>query len=139
MFGSRRRWLGFLTAAGLLAGCAGLMRSAPPLVASSKVPTPTYSKAYSKVLTLGSGTEWRFEPLVVDLNRDGHLDLVATARLVAPALHMWRGAGQKAVTPIEATWSDICYAALATGGINGDRVPDIVAARSFAPGAAPPC
>jgi len=131
MLGSRRRWLGFLTAAGLLAGCAGLMRSAPPLVASSKVPTPTYSKAYSKVLTLGSGMEWRFEPLVVDLNRDGHLDPVATARLVTPALHMWRGDGKGAFTPIEATWSDIGYAALATGDINGDGFPDIVAASHF--------
>src|SRR2546425_10454125 len=127
MFDSRRRWFGFLAAVGLVAGCAGLFRSAPPPPTPSKALLPSYSK----VLTLGSGAEWRFQPLVVDLNRDGHLDLVATARLVKPALHMWLGDGKGSFTPINPTWTDIGYAALATGDINGDGFPDIVAASHF--------
>jgi hypothetical protein len=87
--------------------------------------------SYALVLTLGPGTEWRFEPLVVDLNGDGHLDLVATARLAKPSLHIWRGDGRGALSPVEPTWTDIGYAALATGDINRDGFPDIVAASHF--------
>jgi hypothetical protein len=116
MFGSFGRWLGFLTAAGLLASCAGLSRFPSPL--------PTYAK----VLTLGPGMEWRFHPLVVDLNRDGHLGLAATARLAKPALHIWSGDGKGTFTPLRPTWTDIGYAAIATGDVNGDGRPDLVAA-----------
>jgi hypothetical protein len=116
MFGSFGRWLGFLTAAGLLASCAGLSRFPSPL--------PTYAK----VLTLGPGMEWRFQPLVVDLNRDGHLGLAATARLAKPALHIWSGDGKGTFTPLRPTWTDIGYAAIATGDVNGDGRPDLVAA-----------
>src|SRR5947209_9987089 len=116
---SGKRALQFLTMLGLVVGCASLLRSAQLL------------PAYSKVLTLGPGIEWRFNPLLVDLNRDGHLDLVATARLVKPALHMWLGDGKGSFTPINPTWTDIGYAALATGDINGDGFPDIVAASHF--------
>jgi hypothetical protein len=119
MFGFRRRWLEFLVAGGLLTCCAGLIQSSPSL--------PTYVKA----LTLGPGTEWRFNPLVFDLDGDGHLDLVAAARLVTPALHMWVGDGKGAFTPLKATWTDIGYAALAQGDINGDGFVDIVAASHF--------
>ena len=118
MFGVRKRWR-VVAAVGLVAGRAGLLQFPPS--------PPTYSKA----LTLGPGMEWRFQPLVVDLNRDGHLDLVAAARLVKPALHMWLGDGTGAFTPIEATWADIGYGALATGDINGDVFPDIVLASHF--------
>jgi hypothetical protein len=108
-----------LSAGGLAAGYAGLARSAPPL--------PTYAKA----LTLGAGKEWRFNPLLIDINGDGHLDLVATARLVKPALHMWLGDGKGSFTPVTPAWSDVGYAALATGDINGDGFPDIVTASHF--------
>jgi len=108
-----------LSAGGLAAGYAGLARSAQPL--------PTYAKA----LTLGEGREWRFNPLLIDINGDGHLDLVATARLVQPALHVWFGDGKGAFTPQKPTWTDIGYGALATGDINGDGFPDIVAASHF--------
>jgi hypothetical protein len=119
MSGSLGRWLGFLTAAGLVASCTGLSRSPLPL--------PTYAK----FLTLGPGMEWRFHPLVVDLNRDGHLGLVATARLVKPALHIWSGDGKGTFTPLKPTWTDIGYAAIATGDVNGDGLPDLVAASHF--------
>src|SRR5712691_11441076 len=116
---SGKRALRLFAVVGLVAGCAGLLRTAQPL--------PTYMK----VLTLGPGTEWRFHPLVVDFNRDGRPGLVATARLVKPALHMWLGDGKGNFTPTAPTWTDIGYAALATGDINGDGFPDIVAASHF--------
>src|SRR5207245_1888936 len=86
---------------------------------------------YSKVLTLGAGTEWRFQPLVIDLNGDGHLDLVATARLAKPSLHIWLGDGKGGFSPVSPTWTDIGYGAIATGDINGDGFPDIVVASHF--------
>jgi len=85
---------------------------------------------FSKVLTV-PGAEWRFNPLAVDLFRNGHIDLVATARLVTDALHMWSNDGKSNFEPIEPTWSDVGYAALATGDINGDGFPDVVAASHF--------
>lgn len=114
----RRSLLRFI-ALGLAAGRAGLPRSSAPL--------PTYFNA----LTLGPNTEWRSKPLLTDINGDGHLDLVAMARLVKPALHIWLGDGKGKFTPLTPTWTDIGYGALATGDINGDGFPDIVAASHF--------
>jgi hypothetical protein len=107
-----------LTALGLLAGTGFLVSAGAP-------------SRFVQALTIGAGTEWRFQPLVVDLNRDGHLDLVATARLLKPALHMWLGDGKGGFTPVKPTWTDIGYGALATGDINGDGFPDIVTASHF--------
>jgi len=103
----------------LMAGAVG--------VSTSAAPRPEYVKA----LTLGEGSEWRFHPLLVDLNRDGHLDLVATARLVKDSLHMWLGDGKGAFRSTEPTWTDIGYGAMAAGDINGDTFPDIVVASHF--------
>src|SRR6266446_9267634 len=115
--GRRSRW--FPATVWVVACCATVPRSAPTL--------PSYSLS----LTLGQGKEWRVQPLLVDLNRDGHLDLVATARLADPSLHIWLGDGKGGFSPITPTWTDIGYAALATGDINGDGFPDIVAASHF--------
>jgi hypothetical protein len=82
---------------------------------------------------LGPNIEWRFHPLLIDLNGDGHLDLVATARLAKPSLHIWLGDGKGAFTPMTPTWTSIGYGALATGDINGDGFPDIVVASHFGP------
>jgi VCBS repeat protein len=108
-----------LTGVVLVAGYASVSGSEPPL--------PSYVKA----LTLGSATEWRFHPLVADFNKDGHVDLVATARLVDNALHIWLGDGKGMFNPVEPAWTDIGYAALATGDINDDGSLDIVGASHF--------
>jgi hypothetical protein len=88
--------------------------------------------SYRKILSVGQRAEWRFHPLAVDLNRDGHLDLVATARRVKNALHIWFGDRNGAFKPVDPTWTDIGYAALSTGDINRDGFPDIVGASHFA-------
>src|SRR5438093_9234463 len=127
MFGPGKRWLGAVTAVGLVAGCAGLFHSTPPTPADSEALPPTYAKA----LTIGSGTEWRFRPLAVDLNRDGHLDLVAPARLAKPALQRWLGDGKFNFTSTTSSWTYIGYAAFAAGDIDGDGFQYILAARRF--------
>jgi hypothetical protein len=114
--GRRSRWL--LTTVWFGAVCTGLFASIPSL--------PLYTRG----LTLGPRAEWRFSPLIIDVNGDGHLDLVATARLVRPALHIWLGDGNT-FTPVEPIWTNIGYAALASGDINHDGFPDIVAASHF--------
>src|SRR2546423_9797108 len=116
-FGRRSYW--FPATVWVVAGCASVPRSTPNL--------PSYSPA----LTLGAGKEWRFQPLLVDLNGDGNLDLVATARLASPSLHIWLGDGKGGFNPITPTWTDVGYGALATGDINGDGFPDIVVASHF--------
>jgi hypothetical protein len=119
VFGRGRKALRFLTAAGLVTGCAALIRPGPSL------------PNYVKVLTLGSGKEWRFRPLVVDINGDGHLDLVATARLGKPDLHIWLSDGKETFIPVKPTWTNVGYGALSTGDVNGDGFPDIVLASHF--------
>src|SRR5437879_3471716 len=124
MFDVRRRARWFLATVWLVAGCVTVLRFTPT--------RPSHSlPGYSLALTLGRGKEWRFHPLVADLNGDSHLDLVATARLAKNALHMWLGDGRGGFSPIGPTWADIGYAALATGDINRDGFPDIVAASHF--------
>src|SRR3989454_2244708 len=118
---SRRDFLRVSAAAatGATLGCARGLQTAAPL--------PRYGKA----LTLGPGEEWRFNALVLDLTGDGYCDLAATARLAKPALHIWSGDGRGSFTPLEPTWTDRGYAAIATGDINRDGFPDIVAASHF--------
>jgi FG-GAP-like repeat len=118
MFGIGRRSLWALTIVWLVIGCADSSPSTQPL--------PRFTRVY----TLGPGTEWRFNPLIIDIDGDGWYDLAANTRLVAPALHLWRGDGST-FTPITPTWTDIGYAALATGDINHDGFPDIVGASHF--------
>ena len=110
----------FLVAAmGLLGGSAALLFPA------------ALSPRYSRALTIGAGIEWRFRPIVLDLDHDGHPDLVATARLVDDPLRIWRGDGKGSFKPIKPTWTATSYAALATGDVNRDGFPDVVAAGHF--------
>lgn len=76
MLGFGRKSLRVLATGLPAAGCAALIEAAPPV------------PRYAQLLTLRPGVEWRFHPVLVDLNGEGHLDLVATARLVKPALYM---------------------------------------------------
>jgi len=110
------RW--FCATLGLLTGCAGLFSS------------PSLLPRYTLGRTLAPGVEWRFYPVVVDVNRDGRPDLVATSRLSEGSLHIWLGDG-KTFTRLEPTWSDIGYGASAIGDINRDGFPDIVVASHF--------
>src|SRR2546422_947704 len=73
-FGRGPRW--FHITVWLVAGC-NLVQSAPPVPTSAPLPphAPTLP-GYSLALTLAPGMEWRFHPLVVDVNGDGHLDLI---------------------------------------------------------------
>jgi hypothetical protein len=115
--GRRLRWV--CAALGLLTGCAGLSSS------------PSLVPPYTLERTLVPGVEWRFYPVLVDLNRDGQTDLVANSRLGDEgSLHIWLGDG-KTLTRLAPTWSEIGYGALAIADINHDGFPDIVVASHF--------
>lgn len=102
------------------------------LVGWPELLSPATTPRYLKALTLGAGTEWRFRPLVIDLNGDGHPDLVATARLAERSLSIWLGDGKGHLTAMKPTWTDTGYAALASGDVNRDGSPDIVSVSHFA-------
>jgi hypothetical protein len=121
-----QQWRWFLAPMGLVVVSVSLLAFSPPLL----LLPPSLLPRYTKVLTLGPDMEWRFVPRVVDVNGDGYPDLVATARLADPALHIWRGDGHT-FTVARPTWTDIGYAALAIGDINHDGFPDMVAASHF--------
>src|SRR4029453_16009917 len=94
-----------------LGGCAGGFSPAgvTPVGVS---PTPSMPR-YARALTLGPGVGGRFNPPVIDVNGDSYPDLVSTARGADRALYIWLGDG-KTFAPVEPTWTDIGYAALAT-------------------------
>ena len=105
----------------LAAGCAGGMNPAAPAL-----------PRYVELARIFPGTEWRFTPVVVDLNGDGHLDMAVTARVGRPSLRMWLGDGKGGLTPFVGKWEDIGYGPITQGDINGDGRPDIVVASHFA-------
>ena len=112
------RAISLLGAIALIVGCAGLQGAS--------------SVRYVEHLRLSPGLEWRFNPVLVDLNRDGHLDLVATRRTgQAQSLYIWLGDGRGAFTPMPPRWSSAGYGPIAVGDLNGDGYPDFVVASHF--------
>jgi hypothetical protein len=140
--GRWQQWRWFLIPLGLVVAGVSLFLFSPPLARYTQDLTRILSPPqeapvvvpplprYTQALTLGQGMEWRFAPLVIDVNGDGAPDLVATARLADPALSIWWGDGHT-FTPATPTWTNIGYAALTTGDINHDGCPDLVGASHF--------
>jgi FG-GAP-like repeat len=135
MVGRWPRWRWSLILLGLVVAGLSLFafsgaRSLRPGAAASRVARPAPAPRYTLALTLAPDTEWRFTPRALDLNGDGLPDLVATARLTDPALHIWWGDGHT-FTPAPTTWTNIGYGAIATGDLNHDGIPDIIEAGHF--------
>ena len=95
--------------------------------------SPPPNALYGEAILLGHGREWRPYPLVVDINRDGRLDIVATHRkpLSQNALHIWLGDGAGAFRALPQTWPSPGYSGLAAGDIDRDGHLDLLAASHF--------
>ena len=95
--------------------------------------TPPPNALYGEAILLGHGREWRPYPLLVDIDQDGRLDIVATHRkpLDQNALHIWLGNGVGAFRALPQTWPSPGYSGLAAGDINRDGHLDLVAASHF--------
>jgi len=104
--------------------------TSPPVQVESQ---PNPSPLYGKPLFLSEGPEWRAYPLLVDINEDGHLDIVATHRTPVEynSLHIWLGTGQGTFNEIPQTWPSPGYSGLAAGDINHDGHLDLIAGSHF--------
>jgi hypothetical protein len=75
--------------------------------------------------------QWRGKPVIADLNRDGHADLVASIRrwdsqTMGEGLYVWLGDGAGGwTTAIEGLRRDMGYGGARVADVNGDDSPDI--------------
>jgi hypothetical protein len=109
-------------------------RNEPPGTPAAQAPAPVAATpaAFVEVARLAERTEWRYTPLILDVDGDGRLDIVCSGRLIEPALHIWINKGAHTFEAARATWTDVGYGPLAAGDINGDGLPDFVTASHFA-------
>lgn len=82
---------------------------------------------------LGEMKEWRNNPVVADVNKDGYPDILATHRrpLSENSLYIWLGSKSGELKSLTQTWASPGYSGLAVGDINGDSRPDIIAGSHF--------
>jgi hypothetical protein len=113
------------SAALFLTSCAGTPAQPTKVVAPE--PAPKFKLSASGLAATGM---WKSNPILADVNGDGHLDLVATVRL-GDGPHVWLGDGK-------GNWTDSsqglrmvnssCGGGVAIGDFNRDGRPDLALA-----------
>jgi FG-GAP-like repeat len=116
----------------VMLSCLATLSQLQTLHAQIKHQAPVAPR-YSKSMSLGEGAEWRPYPLLVDINMDGHLDIIATHRnpLDKNSLHIWLGTGTGTFNEVPQTWLSPGYSGLAAGDINWDGHLDLLAVSHF--------